>query len=45
MYEIQDLVEIENKLGKKYSKFSKIFLVLTILLVLWIDLVVVGIVF
>ena len=45
MYEVQELVEIENKLGTKYSKLSKIFLVITILLIIWVILVVLGIVF
>ena len=45
MYEIGELVEIEDKLSTKYSKLSKIFLAITILLILWIVLIIIGITF
>ena len=45
MFESEHLLEIENKFSKKYSKLSKIFLVITILFIVWIAVIILGIIF
>lgn len=42
MYKIEKVVRVKDKLGVRYSKWSKVFLVITVLFIIWVILITLG---